>query len=128
MIKNGNCLLSHFYCVPYIVLASSFHLCLVRGHLLVIPERNKVKISVKRVTLKSSLTLSSCPPQLTLPFLNILTSHVIMDLFVKKQIYDVFILTILTFYISTLMESLNIPTIKLIYLSKYLQLSTQYNP
>ena len=28
--------------MPYIVLGSSFHLCLVRGHLLVIPSRNKI--------------------------------------------------------------------------------------
>ena len=43
MVKKGNCLFSQFCCVTYIVLGSSFHLCLVRGHLLVIPARNSVK-------------------------------------------------------------------------------------
>ena len=33
--------MSHFCCVPYIVLGSSFYLCLVRGHLLAIPVRNR---------------------------------------------------------------------------------------
>ena len=34
--------MSHFGCVPYIVLGNSFYLYLVHGHLLVIPVRNKL--------------------------------------------------------------------------------------
>jgi len=37
--------LSHFCCVPYIVLGSSFELCLVRWHLRVIPARNTIVYS-----------------------------------------------------------------------------------
>ena len=46
MLKKGNCLLTHFCCMPYIVLGTSFHLCLVCRHLLVIPARNTSYSSV----------------------------------------------------------------------------------
>ena len=40
-MKKGNCSLSHFCCVLYTVLGGSFYLCLVRGHLVVIPAGNR---------------------------------------------------------------------------------------
>ena len=49
MIKKANCSLSHFCWVRYILLGSSFHLCLVRGQLLVISARNISHLPLERL-------------------------------------------------------------------------------